>query len=484
MIRKHLFRWTLALAAGVLMSTNALAETMIYYAPDADVPVVTFDSSNPGKFASSDAPPHDIYNRGTRGSITWNVTYTDVTSVSGIGFDDATLGATRRATVLAVLAYIDSILNVTTPVPIDITFNASETDGSGALAFAGTFFFSGTGFSPGIAATHIQSGTDPSVGSDDIFATVDFGWTWNSDSTVAPGAGELDLFSVLLHEMTHGLGVLSLIDSAGLDLFGNNPGKFSTMNEDMNLGTGGLSPLFSTPAQFIGTAPGDLTSDNVFSNATQATASLGSNPKIFAPGTFSSGSSMSHWDPSITAVMNPAIGSGVSRRVFADFEIAFFRDIGYAGAAGPGVPTLTFTQGNFQNFEDDGTATISVTLSQASTIGSVSVTYATASGGANPATPGADYTNVGGTLTWLIGESGTKTFTVPLITDIPVEDNETVTLTLSAPTGDGVLGAQSTALLIIVDPANMPLSKLQLSLLLMSIVLAAGLVIRRTVRQH
>ena len=487
MTRTYLYRWMMALTAGLLMTSTSFAETLIFYAPHSDEPPVIFDSDNPGRFAASDSP-HDTYNRGTRGSITWAVTYDDVTGASGVGFDDAAEGAIRRANVVAVLAYIDSTLNATLPVTIEIRFGASETDGSGSLASAGTLFFISSVFSPGFAATHIQSGVDPSISNIDISATFDFGWTWNSDHTVAPTGGQLDLYSVMLHEMTHGLGVLSLVNAAGVSSLtpNTNPGPFSTMNENMHLGTGGTSPLFTNspaPAQFIG-VPANLTSNNVFSNATQATAALGSNPRIFAPGTFSQGSSMSHWDPSVSAVMNPSIGSGVSKRVFSDFEIAFFRDLGYAGASGNILPTLQFTQGQFQVFEDDGTATISVTLNPASTAGSVSVTYASASGGSNPATNGADYTDVGGTLTWLINESGTRTFTIPLLTDVPVEDNETVKLTISSPTGDGVLGTPSTALLIIVDPANLPLSKGQIALLLMGIVLAASLVIRRTIRQH
>lgn len=78
--------------------------------------------------------------------------------------------------------------------------------------------------------------------------------------------------------------------------------------------------------------------------------------------------------------------------------------------------------------------------------GTVAVNYATSSGGA---TPGADYTDVSGTLVFAPGET-LKTFVVPILNDTLIETNEIVNLTLSNAV-NGTLGALKTAHLVIVD---------------------------------
>ena len=77
----------------------------------------------------------------------------------------------------------------------------------------------------------------------------------------------------------------------------------------------------------------------------------------------------------------------------------------------------------------------------------VTVNYSTSDGTARA---GLDYTSVFGTLTFNATET-VKTFNVPIIDDTIVESNETVNLTLSLPSGNAVLGAQSTAVLTIID---------------------------------
>lgn len=73
--------------------------------------------------------------------------------------------------------------------------------------------------------------------------------------------------------------------------------------------------------------------------------------------------------------------------------------------------------------------------------GAVSVHYASGDGSA---IAGQDYTAVSGTLSWVPGDSAAKTITVPLIDDQNVEDKESFTVTLSAATGNAILGrAQS-----------------------------------------
>ena len=160
------------------------------------------------------------------GVITWNVTFEDVSSSNGIGFDDPTLGVARRQIFEDTLDYIDSVLDETGTV--DLLVNASENDGTGFLASAGPYFFPGPdGFYNGFVYDHVRAGSDPTPSVADATLTFDFGYNWNSD-LAAPTSGEYDLFTVVLHEMTHTLGWVTALNSAGnSDLSGGNPGVYS-----------------------------------------------------------------------------------------------------------------------------------------------------------------------------------------------------------------------------------------------------------------
>ncbi len=86
---------------------------------------------------------------------------------------------------------------------------------------------------------------------------------------------------------------------------------------------------------------------------------------------------------------------------------------------------------------------VTITVTRAGWIdAAVTVNYATADG---TATAGADYTAASGTLSWPAGDATPRFFTVPIATDSLVEADETVLLTLSAPTGAAVLSGRANA---------------------------------------
>ena len=114
-------------------------------------------------------------------------------------------------------------------------------------------------------------------------------------------------------------------------------------------------------------------------------------------------------------------------------------------AANPGA--LQFSSATFSVIENGGSATITVTRTGGSG-DAVTVNYATSN---NTATAGSDYTATSGALTWNAGESGAKAFIVPILDNGLPESNETVNLTLANPTNGAALGAQSNAVLTIVD---------------------------------
>jgi hypothetical protein len=142
----------------------------------------------------------------------------------------------------------------------------------------------------------------------------------------------------------------------------------------------------------------------------------------------------------LSAQTNATLGNAQSTGTIIDDDAAVVISLQFSAA--------TYTVG-----EGIGNATITATRAGSST-GAVSVQYATATGGT--ATAGTDYTAVSGTLNWADGDTANKTFTVPITNDALNENNETVNLVLTGPSGGASLGAQGTATLTITDDDSQP----------------------------
>ncbi len=116
----------------------------------------------------------------------------------------------------------------------------------------------------------------------------------------------------------------------------------------------------------------------------------------------------------------------------------------------PAAGALPFAAAATSVDEGAGSVTITVTRTGGSS-GPAGVTYATSNG---TATAGQDYTAAGpAQLSWAAGDASPRTFTVA-ITDDPIVEpggDETINLTLSAPTGGAIVGTQGTAVVSIVD---------------------------------
>lgn len=279
-------------------------------------------------------------------AISWNISYNDVINNTGIGFDDPTHGATRRSTFESVTNYISS--RVDGIGTVDFEINNSLTNGTDSLASAGTYYFGGpNGFSNGLLFQHATTGTDPTGSVPDGIATFDFGYNWNSGTTL-PTATQIDLYSVSLHELTHALGFSSLLESNGTSsISGGNPGVFSVFDSYLERGDG--TPLFSTVggATYVGTA-GDLISDDLYFAGPNAVAANGGNPiQIYAPSPIEPGSSISHIKDTIDAVMNPSISYGTSKREFSEADTAILRDLGWTVVPEPSSLTLLLLGGLF-----------------------------------------------------------------------------------------------------------------------------------------
>ena len=115
-----------------------------------------------------------------------------------------------------------------------------------------------------------------------------------------------------------------------------------------------------------------------------------------------------------------------------------------------GPPGLTVADAEVEEAAN-ATLAFAVTLSRAPS-GTVTVDYATSDG---TATAGSDYTSTSGTLTFAAGETE-KTVSVPVLDDSHDEGSETLTLTLSNPSGAYLADSSSIGTINNSDP--MPLA--------------------------
>lgn len=139
-------------------------------------------------------------------------------------------------------------------------------------------------------------------------------------------------------------------------------------------------------------------------------------------------------------------GIGIIQRYEVDYVLAL------------GSAMASFSVGTFNGAEDVGTATIRVNLSAAPGGSGGTVDYSTSvPGSGNVATPVTDYTPISSaTLSFGAAETS-KTFDVIIVNDGTPESIETVTLTLSNPTGGiGAVGGPAT--LRIFDVITIPVS--------------------------
>ena len=128
----------------------------------------------------------------------------------------------------------------------------------------------------------------------DITVTYNSTVNWNFVSTNV-GANQFDFITVILHELMHGLGFVSLstVTDAGLGDFlvlGDFPSAYSTFLEDGN----GLNLVenFTSPSLALGN---QLTSNDVLIN-TETLGAQNQIAQIFSPSPFNPGSSTSHLD--------------------------------------------------------------------------------------------------------------------------------------------------------------------------------------------
>ncbi|HLL15811.1 MAG TPA: Calx-beta domain-containing protein [Pyrinomonadaceae bacterium] len=173
--------------------------------------------------------------------------------------------------------------------------------------------------------------------------------------------------------------------------------------------------------------------------------SPGDGGTVVGGGTFAAGSSRT-----VTATANSGYsflnwtenGSVVSSSASYTFSLNSNRNLVANFAISPS--TVQFSQTSYRASEAVGNVLIAVTRTGG---GVINIGFATGNG---TAVAGTDYTAVSGQLTFAASETQ-KTISIPIIDDTAVENDETLTVTLSNPGGGATIGSISSTTITIVD---------------------------------
>jgi len=190
-----------------------------------------------------------------------------------------------------------------------------------------------------VALADARFGADIAPGVDDILAffnssigtTCPFPNPWYYGLDANPPPGQIDFATVVLHELGHGLGFLSLVDLAtGAKLLGFNDAFMRRLERH------GASPATypnMSNAQRVAASrdTGNLhwIGKNVRGmSGTLSAGTVGDHVRMFAPNPQQPGSSVSHWDTALSPnqLMEPSYTMPIHD---PSLELALFKDIGW-----------------------------------------------------------------------------------------------------------------------------------------------------------
>jgi hypothetical protein len=279
----------------------------------------------------------------------------------GVGFNDSTpaapvggntgttLGAQRLIAFQAAADIWGALVSSSVPIRVGaqmtpLTCNATSAilGSAGPVSFFRDFVgapVAGTWYASALA--NALAKTDLDAVQDDINANFNSnigtagclttsGWYYGLDSN--PPAGKIDFVTVLVHEMGHGLGFLTLVDLASgakalgfndtfmrfLERHGAAPADYPSMSNAQrvaaSIDTGNLHWVGAN----VRAASGLLTAGKV-----------GDHVRMYAPNPSQPGSSVSHWDTAATPnqIMEPSYTQPLHAPIL---ERALFRDIGWS----------------------------------------------------------------------------------------------------------------------------------------------------------
>ncbi len=312
-------------------------------------------------------------------NCTTNFTVTYADDGTGLGFDDpapyncavgggtTSVGAQRKFIVCEVLKYIESIIDLNGTSPhIHFSTSLASPNPEGAIAAVteayNPNYSTYSQIIQPMILEHITSRIDASthcptgVVCPDATIECDFGFpliNLELDPQNAQ-AGSIDFFEVVLHEVTHALGVYSLIQSDGTsNLSGNLNGPYTSFDAHMRSKTGNL--VIKPDASY------NTTHQLMLENTVFYDPDLDLNYDLYDPANWIPGSSLSHF---VSGVNNfdfflySATSGGTAARTWTPFEIRVLCLLGYdikGNAQTAPFGCTLFPVGKVDNFSHNNT---------------------------------------------------------------------------------------------------------------------------------
>jgi hypothetical protein len=174
----------------------------------------------------------------------------------------------------------------------------------------------------------LLTGADSNGAAADGRIQFNFGYSWGFGDAV--GAGQYDFTAVVLHELLHSLGFLSLVSAAG-----QNSGTARSVFDHFIVTSDGTNVIglgYVWNTRFDPNLTGG--DGGLYFGGAAAVAAYGGPVPLYTPNPFRPGSSMSHLDDTTFTgtdeqVMNAMRFSGPSVRVLSPIELGILADLGY-----------------------------------------------------------------------------------------------------------------------------------------------------------
>lgn len=306
----------------------------------------------------------------------FNLFVQDIQDGTGVGFDDPANVAYFNV-LCQVFSDLDALINQA-PNPcggnaegVNIMIQ-SFADGSTSTGGSASAYYEYFGESLGVKHSEMWRGINTGLNDPndlDGFIRLNFAFPWYTGLGGTVPSTQVDLYSVMLHEVLHTLGFASLISETGgskLQFISGTPvlTNYSPFDQFLQLSTG--TPLIANSGGYNWAYNGTNAAVELTSGC-QNPSPMGPdvrfigvfNPSspVHAPATWADGSSLSHYEINCDGtntddyVMNAGIGFGISRRITQE-EVWTLCDLGYrlSGTFGTGTVAGGGSNPNQQNF--------------------------------------------------------------------------------------------------------------------------------------
>ncbi len=211
------------------------------------------------------------------------------------------------------------------------------------------------------------AGSDLNPTQFDMHITYNSNFSWYFGTDGNPPSTQYDLMSVVLHEIAHGLNVSgSMAYSGGMGRwgYGSSPAYPNIYDTFMRDGSGNQlidTGIYGNPSTTLGSA---LTSDNIWFHGSNAMAANGGQRvKMYAPSTWSGGSSYAHMDyytfhGTANQLMVYAISQGNVIHDPGPIVKGILKDVGWPAGATSCTYAIFPTSDGFDSLGNTGMVTI------------------------------------------------------------------------------------------------------------------------------